>query len=158
MKYLTNSSLLAAWMPARVQPGRWSLTVVVKGSYRIKHEAGAEPLSLKERLMPMGDIRKDKGGPLVYPSDFAPFKPRADILLKGTASAPEGKPVPALKVGLQVGDWVKVLDVFGDRYWVGEGKAHFSDPVPFTEVPLGWEALGSGWAWSRRRSTTAGPR
>jgi uncharacterized protein YjbI with pentapeptide repeats len=78
---------------------------------------------------------------LRYASDFALFKPRAEVLLAGSAHAPRGAPVQALPVTLGVGDWRKTVAVIGDRRWVGW---RHSDPEPFTTMPLRWELAFGG--------------
>ncbi len=51
-------------------------------------------------------------------ADFALRKPKCDVLLAGSAHAPDGRPVDRLRVGLAIGRWTKSLDVVGDRVWL----------------------------------------
>ena len=53
----------------------------------------------------------------VYEVDFAPRKPACDVLLVGSAHAPQGRQVTRLRAGLRVGAMEKVFDVVGDRVW-----------------------------------------
>ncbi|WP_051711306.1 DUF2169 family type VI secretion system accessory protein [Andreprevotia chitinilytica] len=65
-------------------------------------------------------------------------KPVGEVLLNGTAHAPEGKPVAAMAVSLKVGTLEKTLRVVGDRTW-SYGLLPFyriSKPKPFTSMPL----------------------
>src|SRR5690606_15595879 len=74
-----------------------------------------------------------------------PWKPRADVLLIGSAHAPGGKPVTTLPVSLKVGRIEKKLGIIGNRIWKGKRLLGVtaSDPEPFTTMPITWErALG----------------
>ena len=70
---------------------RFSLTAIVKGTFRVRH--GETAMLAEEQLPLTGDTfeSEDPSKPLRYPSDFAPFKPRADVLLVGTCYAPGGQ-------------------------------------------------------------------
>ena len=53
---------------------------------------------------------------VVQESDFAPYKPKCDILFAhAVAYAPEGKPSKSWPIGVKVGDWEKRLTVVGPR-------------------------------------------
>ncbi|PTT22494.1 DUF2169 domain-containing protein [Acidovorax sp. HMWF029] len=86
-------------------------------------------------------------------SDFAPYKPKCDILLaNATAYAPEGKPHQRWPVGLRVGPWQKVLAVTGPRR-IQHGMLGWklTEPEKVTEVPLRWElAYGGTCEWPLR--------
>lgn len=67
-------------------------------------------------------------------------KPRAEILVYGSCHTPNAKPLAASYVRAQIGAVDKTLSVLGDRFWK---DGAWTEPVPFTEMPLGWErALG----------------
>lgn len=85
-------------------------------------ETGLWPMAAKE--LPKGAI-----------FDAAYPKPSAEFLIAGRAMSPE--PVQAMQVGVAVGDKGRTLSVFGDRSWQPglEGPV-FSQPVPFTDMPL----------------------
>ena len=97
-------------------------------------------------------------------------KPRGEVLLFGSCHAPGGRPLAVSEVRLRVApassadagpgepravDVDKRLVVFGDRYWAGtavQGSSNdrlptsreASAPVPFLEMPLGWERSFGG--------------
>jgi len=78
-------------------------------------------------------------------SDLAPFKPRTDVVVVGTARSLGAVALPAWEVKVRVGQTEKHLRVTGPRWWVrdGEGRFKLTDPEPCTEVPLRYEhALG----------------
>jgi uncharacterized protein YjbI with pentapeptide repeats len=95
-----------------------------------------------------GDVylNDDPNKSLVYDSDFAPFKPRADVLLIGTAHAPRSKGVPFLEVRFRVGGLSKTLHVTGQRGWEQKllGKLIVSDPDPFIHMPIIYERAFGG--------------
>ena len=95
------------------------------------------------------DADIERTGLLRYASDFAHFKPNADVYLKAHAYAPGGR-ATSCPVRFQVGEWSKTLMVHGARTWrpgVLLGAAA-SDPAPFAKLPLGWESAfgGEGFA------------
>jgi uncharacterized protein YjbI with pentapeptide repeats len=122
-------------------PGH-SLTLIVKGTFDLK--SGQTATQAEEQLYPTGDEfypgdDEMEGSPR-YETDFACFKPRADLLLVGKCYGPGGNPVPACRVNFQVASWSKSLAIFGDRYWKGTlGINSGSDPDPFTEMALRYE-------------------
>jgi len=79
---------------------------------------------------------------LRYASDWHVGKPATDVVLVGSAHAPNGRPVTSLLVGMVVNRRAKAARVFGDRVWTGMGG--FTEPQPFTEVPLTWERAFGG--------------
>lgn len=120
-------------------PGH-SLTLIVKGTFDLVPDLPATPCN--KQLFPTGDElypEDDEGtGSSRYPSDFAYYKPKADLLLAGTCHAPEGNPVQALSATFQVGSRAKTIGVFGNRYW-NQITRTMSDPEPFAEMMLKYE-------------------
>lgn len=83
---------------------------------------------------------------LKYPSDVQLVKPSTDVIVIGSAHAPEGKPVQSLDVAIQVGGRQKMIRVIGDRAWQKTGnELRISPPEPFVVMPLVYEkAYGGG--------------
>ncbi|MCW0322149.1 DUF2169 family type VI secretion system accessory protein [Pantoea dispersa] len=52
-----------------------------------------------------------------FESDLAPYKPRLDVIINGSAHAPEGKPARHFTVGARIGDFTRLLNVYGPREW-----------------------------------------
>jgi uncharacterized protein YjbI with pentapeptide repeats len=147
MDFLNESGLEAAWIVGKIKPPRFSLTAIVKGTFRLR--PGETAVLAEEQLPLTGDRFEadDLSKPLRYPADFAPFKPRADAILVGTCHVPEGTPVAIARVTFQIGGRVKSVVVFGDREWTSDGSA--TDPAPFTALPLSWERAYGGPAFDR---------
>ncbi|HEY8092116.1 MAG TPA: DUF2169 domain-containing protein, partial [Polyangiaceae bacterium] len=142
---IVNETGLVAWtIPWQVKPPDYSAAVVVKATFLLGDD-GALTLA-PEQDPPSGDVSydEDSAAPgatsLRYATDFAVFKPAADVMLVGDAYPPD--PVVGVSnVELRVGDLRRRIAVFGDRKWGGfgvEGK-----PARFESMPLRWErALG----------------
>jgi uncharacterized protein YjbI with pentapeptide repeats len=130
------------------------MALCVRGVFRL---APGRPLEPIEDKIAQGFMSGDtwaptdpeQKGPLAHTSDFAEWKPLADVLLRGTAYPPKGADVTC-EVGFSVGEWSKRLRVVGPRTWkpglLFGGTA--SDPEPFTKMPLTWENAygGPGYA------------
>ena len=119
-------------------PG-YSLTLIVKGTFLLRPDE--EALLADEQLYPTGDeyYQDDKSQQsLFYESDFAHFKPNADLLLVGRCHAPGNAPVKACQAVFKVGNAGCRLAVFGDRYW-RELIGTITDPEPFTSIALRYE-------------------
>jgi hypothetical protein len=77
--------------------------------------------------------------------DFAPVKPCCDVLVRGKAYAPGGRPVTQLTAGIRVGQMSKAFSVLGPRQWqsgllgVAPGL-----PQPFTEQDISYARAFGG--------------
>jgi hypothetical protein len=78
------------------------------------------------------------------PSDVSLSKPGTDLLLRGTAWAPNGAPTWQTDVTLSVGMLTKTIRVFGDRVWDSGPTAAISYVTPFVRMPLAWERAYGG--------------
>jgi len=127
-----------------------SLTSIVKGTFDLRHGqkavlSGGQLFATASELY---EDDKDGQGGARYESDFAYFKPRADLLLAGRCHPPNGKPTKASRVTFKVGSKTKSLAVFGDRYWKGAIKS-LSDPEPFSEMELRYENSYGGEGYKK---------
>lgn len=83
---------------------------------------------------------------LKYDAELVPTKPVTDILLNGTAHAPEGKPSVEFAVGLGINGRRKILRVLGERRWEKTVMGlKPSSPRPVLQVPLCYENAFGGW-------------
>lgn len=142
---ITNATpLLVAPVASRhPQTNRTAMTVALKGSFRLADGLGVAPL--EEPLPLSGDVFRDDdpAGECLAASDFAWWKPRADLLLRGTCHVPEGKPVGVCGVRFAVGKWSKTLAVYGPRNWQSSGDS-VGLAGPFTTFPLSYRASFGG--------------
>ncbi len=147
-KIVNASALTAATVPWQIRPPNDSLTVIVKGTFDLVPNGRARPRA--ESDLPLGDMHVDDDPEksLAYASDFAFFKPKADVTVTGHAYAPGGSS-PAMQVSFRFGAGKKGFDrtlyVLGDRQWQRSIIALApSDPEPFQRLPLVYERAFGG--------------
>ncbi|PKM36969.1 MAG: DUF2169 domain-containing protein [Gammaproteobacteria bacterium HGW-Gammaproteobacteria-10] len=148
MDLINATRMQAAYTQGLQVDGRELLVVVIKGTFQIPEWANQAP-ELAEEQVPLVFADTFTGEPgfsaPIYESDFAPRKPRCDVLLLGTAHAREGTPVNQIPVGLKVGDFKKVFRVVGDRVWqAGIGGIHAGPPAPFLQMPISYDRAFGG--------------
>jgi hypothetical protein len=145
---LLNATKMQAGYTQGLKPdGRELLVVVVRGTFLIpKH--GEEPtLSAEQVPLVFADTFTGKPGfsAPVCESDFAPYKPRCDVLLLGSAYAPQGKPATRVSVGLKAGSLTKSFAVVGDRGWeAGITGISPGRPTPFLTMPVSYDRAFGG--------------
>lgn len=146
---LINATGMPVGYAMGLQPdGRELLAVVVKGTFAIPHDATEEP-RLADEQVPLVEADVFTGEPglsaPLYECEFAPRKPRCDILLNGSAYAPGGRPTERVTVSLRVGSWRKSFDVVGDRVWRrGVLSVAATDPSPFEVLPISYNNAFGG--------------
>ena len=117
-----------------------TLYVVVTATFRLMPQ-----LELAERqLVPLvSDAYHGEPGAssLRHAGELHLGKPGTDVVLVGHARTPGGKRTTALQVGVRVGSYERLLQVFGDRTWRG---VEASKPAPFVEMPLVYERAFGG--------------
>ncbi len=81
-----------------------------------------------------------------FESDLAPWKPRLDVVINGTAWAPGDKPVREFTVGAQIGDFTRLLRIYGPREWrkMIAGWS-LSAAQPIISLPLRYEYAAGGF-------------
>jgi len=124
----------------QAQSGAWTLSVCVRGTFSLVQ--GREAV-LADPQEPVGGDRHlgdDPRASVHVPSDLIPYKPRADVILVGSAFAPHQQPVEALVARLSVGSLDKAIGVIGDRPWIeGPDGPEPSAPRPFRVMSLAHE-------------------
>lgn len=131
------------------------VTNIIKRTYTITPDGQIEPLPLADQPEFSGPTPHDDdlGRSLKYPGDLTDYKPLVDVVINGSAFAPEGEPVEALDVSFELSGLKKTLRVFGNRRWKRdeEGVIQKSEPDPFTVMPIRWEKSFGGLRnpWNR---------
>lgn len=141
------TALVADYAPGLDADGRERLVVVAKGTFGFpERNTPAELLSKQEPLVAADQFTGKPGlSATRYESDYAPFKPRCDVLVNGSAYAPGGKPTQRVPVGLRVGTLTKSFMAVGRRYWKKSlGRLVPGEPAPFTRLPLGYDVAFGG--------------
>src|SRR5947209_3221211 len=143
MEIINQSVFQFGIISGRVNFPAHSVSLIVKGTFDLRHGKKAE--IAKQQLFPTGSVSFESDdemqGSSRYESDFAYFKPRADILLVGKCHVPAGKLAHNSSVTLRVGSKSKSLAVFGNRQWVRSFGLFWeiSPPQPFSEMELRYE-------------------
>lgn len=133
---------------------REHLVVCIKGTFNLPKNGKAPQLAEEQVPLVEADTFTGEAGlsAPVYESDFAPGKPRCDILLNGSAYARGGKPATKVPVGLRFGQMQKAFNVIGDRVWecslLGT-KASWAKP--FVRMPINYDRAFGGVDDSQKR-------
>lgn len=142
MDLLNATDMQAEYTMGTASDGRESLVVVVKGTFRFPENGSLEPVLAEEQVpLVMADTFAGEPGfsAPVYESEFAPRKPKCDVLLNGSCYAPGGRPVKRVTVSLQVGSWSKSFAVVGNRTWQkGWLGVSATRPESFTVMPISY--------------------
>jgi hypothetical protein len=147
MELLNATEMQAGYTMGMRPDGRELLVVVVKGTFEIPK--GAEQPELAKEQVPLVEADTFTGEPglsaPIYESEYAPVKPRCDVLLLGSAYAPHGTTAHRVRVSLRIGHMHKQFDVVGNRVWRSDmfGTAA-TDPEPFTVMPISYDAAFGG--------------
>ncbi len=157
------------WMPGRRVDGQHGVVFIIKRRFEVDlmsatcRAAVTSPVSLMQEPWDDGEL------PMVsirHPSEIAIEKPRCDIIVRGTAYAPKGKPAPQFDVELRIPNLLtRRLRIYGDRHliwyppvkWltpkdIEKGETwiwpdpDFSEPQPIEKLPLRYEYSYGGWA------------
>jgi len=133
-----RTQLRAATFPWQLRPPTEAMIVVVKGTFDLVDDAPARLAD--EQIELSGEQTHEGGTNVAYPGDFAPFKPKADIILRGHAYAKPGAAIA--RIELRLGALSSTVVALGPRRWLPAG--HPSEPMPFDRVPLNYEQAFGG--------------
>lgn len=146
MRFVFDTPLKAIGFPAKVRPPGDTLVAVVKATLDLVPGGTATLAAAQSEIVATEELFEDAyGNSCRYPSDLAPVKPMADILVTGSCHPPGGR-AQRCDVTVEVGAWRKSIAVFGNRYWMAApGAQHIdmTEPRSFSHMPLRYElALG----------------
>ena len=147
MNLLNGSGMAAGYTLGLDKTGAEYVVVAVKGTFTLPRPGEAPKLA--EEQAPLVDADLFSGEPgrsaTVTECDFALEKPFCDVLLNGSAHAPDGRMVERVAVGLQVGAWRKAFTVWGNRVWRGRTISYTpSEPLPFARLPISYDNAFGG--------------
>jgi hypothetical protein len=141
---LTPFAAERAWV--RDQDGAEVWIVAVKASFVIQSD-GQQILDLEQSEV--SRVPEFTGQPglssLLSECDLKHKKTRTDVILRGQAYSPGGKPTKRVDVRLKIGNIDKTLRVHGDRRWKrGLFGIRLTRPAPFTRMPIIYERSFGG--------------
>lgn len=150
MELINATRMVAGYSMALDPGGREQLVVVIKGTFRLPLPEEPEGhFALADEQVPLVMADTFTGAPgasaPMHEVDFAPRKPACDILLLGSAHAPQGRPTTRTEVGLRLGDWRKAFAVLGPRRWeAGLAGVDASAPGVFVRQPISYDVAFGG--------------
>jgi hypothetical protein len=123
-------------------PQAWVLTVACKATFELA--PGSSPLADEQLPIQEADgyWGEDPARSLHSPSDLAPVKPRADVVLVGSAFAPDGTPVRSLIARLSVSGVEKSIECFADRVVAADDRVQ--EGAGFSRMSLLYERAAGG--------------
>lgn len=136
-------------VPGRNERDQTVFCVIVKRSYTIG-EGGATSRCVPDQPLRKSDSYYADGSPefatVEHEHELAACKAATDVVVVGRACTSGGRPVQAMTVGVRVGQREKRLRVIGDRIcrYRSDGPPAFSEPVPFTTMPIRYEHAYGG--------------
>ncbi|MEO7853684.1 MAG: DUF2169 domain-containing protein [Rubrivivax sp.] len=147
MELINATRMLAGYTMGLEVSGRELLVVVIKGTFVLPKPGESVRLADAQLPLVMADTFTGEPGfsAPVHEVDYAPCKHACDVLLVGSAHAPEGRRVTRMRVGLQIGPMEKAFDVVGDRVWqAGLTGISASAPQPFDSMPVSYDLAFGG--------------
>jgi len=139
-----TTSMLTDLAVATDKHGRDRCVVVIKGTFAIAADGTPH---LADQQEPLVYADRHYGDPsttsIQYECDFAPSKPRADVIINGSAFSRGDVPVSEMLVGLEVNQVRKIVRVVGNRHWLS-GVGLKSRPEPFITMALLYERAFGG--------------
>jgi uncharacterized protein YjbI with pentapeptide repeats len=148
VRLISTPGLGLAPLRGRVNYPGFTVTLVAKLTLALT-AGGTSVVLADDSCFPTGDIpypddAKRLGAPR-YPSDYAFFKPHADVLVVGHFHAPEGTKVRVGEVAVRVDQRSLRAAVVGRRVWNGKGPIEPAERAePFTSMELRWERAFGG--------------
>jgi hypothetical protein len=124
----------------RAAASRYVLSFVTRATFRLA--PGISPLASVQLPPNVEDVPHPDARSIRTPSDLAPYKASADVVLVGHAHSPGQRPVSALVARLAIGPIEKIVEVVSNRTIDPQGRM-LKGP-PFTKMPLRWERSAEG--------------
>lgn len=145
IKNYTPYAVKKTW--GRDKEGVHEWIVAVKATFDIHSDSNLELANKQVEPLILPEYNGEAGvSSLRYDADLVSPKPTTDIVLNGTAYAPEGRPSKKFSVGLRVGPVKKTIQVVGNRRWErGLFGLKLSPMEPVTEVPIVYERAYGGF-------------
>jgi hypothetical protein len=141
MRTINHTPFVFLPVPSRVAPPARSLTLIVKGTFDLKHRGVCTPATKQLPISGDKPYLDDIGRSLAWASDLAPFKPHTDFYVIGSFHQPGGKAAPEGRASFQLGPMHKELVFHGPRKAIKGPHERWSitPPEPMLTVPLRWE-------------------
>jgi len=148
MQITNATNMLTGYTMGMKPDGRECIVVVAKATFDIPEPGRSLRLSKKQAPLVMADEFTGEPGysATLYEVDYAPFKPKCDVLFNGSAYAPRGRTAEYVDVSLSVGEMTKSFSVVGNRHYGAASYVSFipSAPEPFEKLPFSYDNAWGG--------------
>lgn len=140
----------------RDKSGAEHWVVAVRASFDVPSRGHCDIASAQTPVRLVPAYADDQAAEMLEDSDLQPFRPLTDVVLHGTATAPQARPQGVIPVTLRLGKIDKTLHCTGPRTAIRNRFSYsLSDPEPISALSLGWaHSLGGP---SARPSDDAAP-
>lgn len=130
----------------RDRDGADTWIVVIKGTFDILPDGSTR---VAAEQLPVSILPQHHGAPgqssLRLDTDLLRAKPSTDIIVSGSAHAPQHRPVEQIDVSLRMNTFEKTVRVYGDRVFKrGIVGVKPGAPQPFVTIPLVYERAFGG--------------
>jgi len=145
MKLENQTPFAAAWLVLLDKQAAEHLILVLKATYTIGENGRLDLAKQQDVIRPVDEFSGEPGQSSIrYEAELGPAKVATDIVLVGSAVAPQPG-TTEMNVGLRVGALMQQVKVFGERRWKKSllGLA-ISKPLPFDRLPLTYENAWGG--------------
>jgi hypothetical protein len=139
---LAHGPFAVGAMVFRDTQGRLIGTIVAKASYALAVGVCPlldTPMDVQERD---GHWDDDPTKSVHVPSDLVPFKRAPEVVVMGSAFAPDGRPVPSVMTRVVVGSVDKTVEAWGPRFFRLDGS--LEDPQRQRRFSLRYEHAAGG--------------
>lgn len=142
MELRTYCSLSTALLRFRPHEGHYAIALICKATYRLA--PAISNLSPEQEPIQQGEshYQNDPAQGVERPNDLVPFKPRADVLLVGSAFAPMRQMARSVAARLVVGEIDKSVELYGSRILHPDGTTR--EGAAFTTMPLRYARAAGG--------------
>ena len=146
MKVENQTPFAYAWLVLLDKQAAEHLILVLKATYTITEDSRLELAKRQEPIRPVDEFYGEPGQSSIrYEAELGPAKPATDVVLVGSAVAPEPGRTTEMGVSLRVGPLLKRVWVFGERRWQKSLLGlSISKPLPFDRIPLTYENAYGG--------------
>ncbi|HRI64958.1 MAG TPA: DUF2169 domain-containing protein [Polyangium sp.] len=137
--YCSLSTALLRFFP---HEGHYAIAVICKATFKLAPTISN--LSSEQEPIQYGESHydNDPARGVERPNDMVPFKPRADVMLVGSAFAPGRQVARTVAARLVVGDIDKSVEVYGSRVLYPDGTTR--EGAAFASMPLRYEKASGG--------------
>jgi hypothetical protein len=127
--------------------GRPIVSVHIKRTFRIRDDGTCELIAEQMPFLNLPSEESSEDEEVALPEvDILPHKASTDLIVMASAHAPGGRPATSMVASIAVGKTLLEYLVQGDRrcLYGGAGSIRFSQPEPFTRIPLRYEYAYGG--------------